>query len=225
MYCVSTHYAWTEDKAIEIFNETYPNQRIISITEKYQVIPPTMCTNDDRKVQGTRTWITRYYIYQCQEINLDPATGEEVYIGMRFVTDAEAKLEAIKLAKEYTLQTQLPHTIRIVKVLESESNIVSNHWPKNGQASGWEFVYTDQDKDQDITVLSKVTINPAAQAGSYSSYSGVRLAYDTIQWFNTYGPTDILAIDGFKVTVQGLSTVIDINNLVRVNDQDLQEAV
>ncbi len=215
MYTMQAYYCWLEEDAIGFFRRDHGDAKIINVSQRYPGVNPTQCLNDDRKVKGARTWISQYYIYQCNEIKKDPITGENIYIGMRLAGSSEAKLDAVKQAKEFTLANQLPHTVRIVKVL-TDSNIVSNHWVKNGNTPCWDILYCEGLLDSElINESDKISLNPSVKSGDHSTNINARLEYNAMTWLNNNAPVVVSKIEGAKVTLAGNNSIFDINWLCK----------
>lgn len=91
----------------------------------------------NKKTDGSKKWVTKFYLYNYDTKGITN-DGNEVYTGMKLVGTVDTgKTEAIEKAKELAIDTQKPVTIRVVKVLESGSNIVGEVLPNGGIMGEW----------------------------------------------------------------------------------------
>lgn len=86
----------------------------------------------NHKQIGSKKWVTKFYIYSYQGKSVD-AQGKEAYTGLKLEAEVSAgKTEALQAAKELCLELQRPLTIRVVKVLETGSNVIGEVVPNGG---------------------------------------------------------------------------------------------
>ena len=71
----------------------------------------------------------RYY----KENKQIASDGKEIYVGLKVEAEVEkGKTEALQKAKELCMRLQKPMTVRVVKVLQSGSNVVGEVLPHRG---------------------------------------------------------------------------------------------
>lgn len=137
------HYeieAYTEEDAIR--QAMFHFKKIIQIEKIKSGYSPQKCKVMDYKFNGAKKWVTKHYIYSFDAKAYD-REGKEIYSGLKLMgaTD-KGKIAAIKEARSLAITEMKPMTIRIVKVLEDASNVVSDVVPNDGIRGRWKITGT-----------------------------------------------------------------------------------
>ena len=178
MYKVHEIQAWDHYQAEMEFKELYPDMTVAHVAEKDTPELAVACTLRDHPVHGSRHWITRHYIYQCNDIKVarnDENILQETYTGLKLVDRSiESKTDAVKMAKHHTLTTRLPHSVRIVKILDNDaSNVVCDVLPKGGKIGTYSIIYTAVGPKYAIFLHQKVTLASYATVGYSDNFNMV----------------------------------------------------
>lgn len=89
------------------------------------------CQTDDYPTKGTRKWVTEYQVYSYGQ-RVPIGRNKYDYTHLEFVKGGFTKKgDAVKEAREQAIKQQLPMTVKIVKVLENDTNTVTDLEPKS----------------------------------------------------------------------------------------------
>lgn len=104
-------------------------RKITKIEKVKRGFQPTNVKVVNRKQKGPKKWVTKFYIYSYQSKQIT-SDGKEIYVGLKLEAEGEkGKTEALQKAKELCMWLQKPMTVRVVKVLQSGSNVVGEVLP------------------------------------------------------------------------------------------------
>lgn len=132
--------AYTEEEAIR--EAMCQFKKVVHIEKIKTGFAPKEVKLDKAKNKGKKTWVTKFYIYSFTSKQISQDTIS--YTGLKFIEamDGKNQADALKRAEELTLKENKPMTVRIVKVLESGSNIVADVFPHKGIKGKWKITGT-----------------------------------------------------------------------------------
>lgn len=121
--------SYTEEDAIR--QGMLQFKKVTHIEKMKTGFKPTNVKVLNQKQVGAKKWITKFYIYSYQA--KCSTNGSDSYVGLKLEAEVEAgKTEALQTAKELCMERQKPMTVRVVKVLETGSNVIGEVIPNGG---------------------------------------------------------------------------------------------